>query len=168
MVFVHIVPHAIDAGLSAIDASFVISLIGAANIPGRLVIGQFSDTFGRKALAVTCTLIHCLCLLWLLWASEPWQLFLFGIAFGFLWGGSGTVITAYIGDIFGTRSLGAIMGVISGCWAFGAAAGPALGGFLYDFSGHYLSAFALGAFSLLLAALVIIPIKKVRSTAVKT
>jgi len=41
MVFVHIVPYAMDAGLSAMDASLVISLIGVANIPGRLVVGIF-------------------------------------------------------------------------------------------------------------------------------
>lgn len=165
MIFVHIVPYAVDMGMSPMDASFILSLLGIANIPGRLLVGRLSDVIGRKALGVTCNFIQFGALLWLMWADQSWMLYAFALCFGFMWGGSGTVITAFIGDIFGTRSLGAIMGMMSAGWALGAAIGPAIGGFIFDMSGNYFKAFGAGAAALfavvcLLAFIRIAPGKK--------
>ena len=76
------------------------------------------------------------------------------------WAGSNTMVTVIIGDIFGTRNLGVIMGVLSGGWAIGAALGPAIAGFLFDLSGHYFAAFGAGAAASLLGALSIVLIKR--------
>ena len=145
MILVHIVAYAVDTGISSMDAAVILSLIGLANIPGRLLVGKLSDVIGRKALGVACNLIQFGTLLWLMWADRLWMLYVFALFFGFMWGGSGTVITALIGDLFGTRSLGTIMGMMSAGWAFGAAIGPAIGGFIFDMSGNYFMAFGSGA-----------------------
>jgi MFS family permease len=152
MVFVHVVPYAVDSGVSPMDAAVIISLIGFSNIPGRLVTGKISDAMGRTALAVACPLIQCAALFCLMWAHKLWMLYTFGIIFGFLWGGGGTMVTAIIGDTFGMRNLGAIMGWMSGAWALGAAIGPAIGGYIFDVSGEYFAAFGAGAAALLIAA----------------
>ena len=148
MILVHIVAYADDIGISPMDAAFILSLIGLANIPGRLLVGKLSDVMGRKALGVACNLIQFGTLVWLMWADQLWMLYVFALCFGFMWGGSGTVITALIGDLFGTRSLGSIMGVMSAGWALGAAIGPAIGGFIFDTSGNYFMAFGSGAAAL--------------------
>jgi len=153
MVIVHVVPYAIERDLSPMKAAFILSLMGFANIPGRLMVGKLSDTLGRKALGVLCAFIQFLTLLLLIWARELWTFYAFAVLFGFLWGGSGTVTTALIGDIFGTRSLGSIMGIMSSGFALGAALGPALGGVIFDMTGHYFPAFATGAATLLVAAM---------------
>jgi MFS family permease len=160
LIFVHAVPYAVDMGISPMDAALMLSLIGAANIPGRLVIGKVSDTIDRKALAVACALVQVGTLLWLMWANGLWMLYVFAIVFGFLWGGSGAVITALIGDVFGTRSLGAIMGMMSAGWALGAAIGPAVGGYIFDTSGSYFTAFATGAAAVLISALFVALIRR--------
>ncbi len=160
LIFVHAVPYAVDMGISSMDAAVMLSLIGAANIPGRLVIGKISDTIDRKALGVACALVQVGTLLWLMWANGLWMLYIFAIAYGFLWGGSGAVITALIGDVFGTRSLGAIMGMMSAGWALGAAIGPAVGGYIFDASGSYFTAFATGAAAVLISALFVALIRK--------
>ena len=129
-------------------------------IPGRVLVGRASDAIGRKRLAVACALAQFCSLVWLMWARDLWSLYSFGIAFGFLWAGSSTMVTIIIGDIFGTRDLGVIMGVLSGGWAIGAALGPAIAGFLFDLSGSYFAAFGAGAAASLLGALSIIPIKR--------
>ncbi len=152
MVFIHVVPHAVDMGVSLMDASLVLSLMGLANILGRLVLGRLSDHLGLRALGVACSLAQCGTLVWLLWAHELWMLYVFGAAFGFLWGGAGTVTTVLTVDIFGTQSLGTIMGMMSASWAMGAAAGPAIGGYVFDVTGHYNAAFGSGAAALLTAA----------------
>jgi MFS family permease len=152
MIFVHIVAYALDNSISAMDAAYILSLMGITNIFGRLVIGKLSDTWGRKMLGVISELILGGALVWLMWSQRLWMLYLFAIVFGFLWGGAGTTVTALIGDIFGMRRLGAIMGVITAGWAFGAAVGPALGGYIFDVSGNYFIAFGAGAVALFAGA----------------
>ncbi len=152
MVFVHVVPYAIDTGISPMDAALIMSVIGLTNIPGRIITGKISDAFGRKALAIGSSLIEFVALLWLMWAQQLWALYAFAMVFGFLWGGGGTMIAALIGDIFGTRNLGPIMGWMSAGWALGAAIGPAIGGYIFDVSGHYFRAFGAGAVAILITA----------------
>ena len=124
MVFVHVVPYAVDTGISPMKAAVILGLIGASNIPGRIVVGQVSDAIGRKTLAVSTAFAQFGSLVWLMWAGDLWSLYVFGIVFGFLFGGSSTMVTVIIGDIFGTKNIGTIMGVLSGGWAIGAAVGP--------------------------------------------
>jgi len=155
LVFVHVVPYALDMGNSLMDAAIILTLIGGTTIPGRLLVGRASDTIGRKALAIACALLQVGALLWLMWARELWMLYAFAIAFGFLWGGLGVLTTALVGDVFGMRSIGAIMGMMSAGWALGAATGPAIGGYIFDVSGTYFTAFATGAVAILMAALLV-------------
>ena len=56
--------------------------------------------------------------------------------------------TVLIGDIFGMRSLGSIMGIMSTAWSIGAALGPGIAGILFDLTSHYLVAFGVGASAL--------------------
>ena len=167
LVLVHIVAYAVDMGISRMDAAVILSLIGLGNIPGRMVVGKLSDIMGRKALGVTCTLIQFGTLLWLMRADRLWMLYLFAPAFGFMWGGSGTVVTVLIGDIFGTRSLGPIMGMMTAGWAFGAAIGPSIGGFIFDMSGNYFMAFAAGATALFVVVCLLSLIKRVPNAALQ-
>ncbi len=152
LVFVHVVPYAVDMGNSLMDAAIILTLIGGTTIPGRLLVGSVSDTIGRKAPAIACALLQVGALLWLMWAQELWMLYVFAIAFGFLWGGLGVLTTALVGDVFGMRSIGAIMGMMSAGWALGAASGPAIGGYIFDVSGTYFMGFAAGAVAIIIAA----------------
>lgn len=153
LILTHVIPHAIDLGISPIDAAVILSLIGGADILGRVVVGRVSDNIGRKAPAITCALLQFGALIWLIWIRDLWIFYLFAVVFGFSWGGVGSQVTVLIGDIFGVRSIGAIMGAIAVGWTIGAAIGPAVGGIVFDVSGSYLTAFAIGAVSMLIAAL---------------
>jgi MFS family permease len=64
-----------------------------------------------------------------------------------------------VGDVFGTRSLGAIMGMIGVGFNLGAAIGPATGGFIFHTSGNYFMAFAAGTISIFIAACLIASIR---------
>ncbi len=163
MIFVHVIPYTVGTGISAMEAAYILSIMGMANIPGRLLIGKTSDLFGRKTLGITCALIQFGSLLWLMGSDQLWMLYSFAIIYGFLWGGVGAIVTAFIGDIFGTRRLGIIMGVMSGGWALGAAIGPAIGGYIFDVSGDYFMAFGVCAGALLTAALLLGLIRRVQN-----
>ena len=160
MIFVHLVPFAVDMGISPMDAALILSLIGLTNIMGRLVVGRLSDTMDKKTLGTVCALIQFGSFLWLLYARDLWMFYSFAVVFGFLWGGTSLIITTIIGDIFGESSLGVIMGIMSTGWSLGAAAGPAIGGYIFDVSGHYFMAFAVGAGAIFLAAVLFASIKR--------
>ena len=163
MIFVHVIPYAVGTGNSPMKASYILSLMGISNIPGRLIIGRISDIFGRKSLGILCTLIQFGSLIWLMGSSQLWMLYIFAVVYGFLWGGAGAIVTAFIGDIFGTGRLGVIMGMMSGGWALGAAIGPAIGGFVFDVSGDYFIAFGACAMALITAAFLLSRIRRVQS-----
>ncbi|MBW1998280.1 MAG: MFS transporter [Deltaproteobacteria bacterium] len=149
LVFVHTVPYAMKAGISAVDAALVIAIIGGSNIPGRILLGHLSDMWGRKAIAIGCSIIQGGSLIWLIWSRELWMFYIFAVVFGFLWGGFGAISSALTGDVFGTQSLGSIMGLMSAFWAVGAATGPAVAGYIFDAYNSYALAFLTGALALL-------------------
>ncbi len=155
LVLTHIVPRATDVGISAIEAAGVLSLIGGMNILGRLIMGWASDHISRKTSAIICALIGAGALVWLIWSRDLWMFYLFAAAFGFGYGGFAPSLFPMLGDIFGLRNLGVIMGVLDIGWAIGSAIGPALGGLVFDVTKSYFLAFVAGAVIMLVMAIII-------------
>ncbi len=153
LILTHIVPHAIDLGISPIDAAVLLSVMGGVTIAGRIVVGRISDIIGRKALAVGSALLLFGALIWLVWMRDLWMFYLFAVLAGLSWGGLGALIPTLISDVFGTRSLGTIMGALGASWSIGAAIGPPMGGFIFDVTNDYSLAFLAGAVAMLMAAL---------------
>jgi MFS family permease len=153
MILTHTVPHAIDLGISTVNAATVLSVVGVASIAARIITGRISDTISRKALAIGCALLQFGALIWLIWIKDLWMFYVFAAAFGFSWGGLSNQVTVSLGDIFGMRAIATIMGLMSAGWTIGAAIGPTVGGMAFDMSGSYAAAFAISAAGLLLCAL---------------
>ena len=156
VVLTHIVPHAIDLGITPIEAASMISFIGIGSVLGRLVMGRLSDSIGGKQAFLICTLLMAGAMLWLIGSSNLWMLYLFTIIFGFSFGATAPLNAVLIGDSFGLRHVGLIMGVIDIGWGIGAASGPALAGYIFDISGSYTPAFLGGIVAALVAAVLIL------------
>jgi len=159
-ILTHIVPHAIDLGISPSVASVVLGLIGFTSIATRLIMGGVSDRVGRRGSAVVCAIIQAIAILWLVWSPDLWMLYVFAVAFGAGYGGFDPTTVAIVGDTFGVANLGMVMGVLIFGWGAGAAVGPALGGFIYDINGSYVAAFIAGAILMLIAALLVSLIRR--------
>jgi len=144
-ILTHIVPHATDIGFSATEAAAILSLFGGAMIGGRLVIGVLADKMNRKMTAVVCSLVQAGFVVWLLWAQELWGLYLFALVYGFTQGGMNTALTALLGDTFDLTNMGKILGVLDVGFAVGASIGPVVGGYIYDVSESYSTAFLIVA-----------------------
>jgi MFS family permease len=155
MLVTHLVPHATDIGIPAMEAAVILSLMGGSNIAGRLLMGRVSDSIGRKATAITCALLVAGAMILLTRSQDLLMLYLFGVVCGFSFGGLDPAVTALIGDIFGLRSIGIIMGTLNVTWGIGAAIGPATGGFVFDVSESYFVAFLAGALAMLIVALLV-------------
>lgn len=155
MVVTHIVPHGTDIGIPAMKAAAILSLIGAMNIPGRLVMGNISDSAGRKVTAMICALFLAGAVIWLIYLKDLWMFYIFAAVFGFFFGGISTSTTAMVGDIFGLHSIGVIMGTLSACWSLGAAIGPFIGGLVYDKWSNYSVAFSISAAAMMTVTLLL-------------
>jgi OFA family oxalate/formate antiporter-like MFS transporter len=164
LVLTHLVPHVTDIGFSAGEAAVVLSLIGIASIPGRLVMGIVSDRVGRKSAIIICTLLESGAMIWLIWAQDLWMFFLFALIFGFAYSGFGSSMAAIIGDTFGLRQIGTIFGLLEVGFGVGAAIGPAIGGLIFDISHSYTIAFLIGAVVMLAVTLLLTLIRQETNT----
>jgi len=155
MVITHIVPHGTDMGIPAMRAATILSLIGAISIPGRLLMGRISDSVGRKTTSIICALFLAGTIVWLICSKELWMFYLFAVVFGFFYGGLDVCTAALVGDLFGLRNIGTLMGTLSAGWSLGGAAGPLIGGMVYDMSNDYAVAFSLNIAAMILIAILV-------------
>ena len=150
---VHIVPHATDMAISAASAAIILTIIGAAGLTGRIMMGGAGDRAGHKLAATICFVILLVAILWLFSARELWMFYLFAAVFGFAYGGYQPAISLVVADLFGLRSLGVILGAVVFFITIGASFGPALAGKIFDITSSYQLAFVICA---LLTAMAII------------
>ena len=148
-VTVHIVPHAIDLGLSRAAAASLLGTIGGVSLLGRLTVGATIDRIGGRRTLLACYCLLFAALVWLQFADAPWMLFVFAAAYGIAHGGFFTAISPTVAELFGTRAHGALFGTVLFFGSLGSAFGPLSAGAVFDALGSYRLAF--GALCLLAA-----------------
>ena len=142
-IMVHIVPHAMDLGISSTAAAGILSTIGGVSMVGRFVIGMAIDRIGNKSPMTICLILLISTLLWMQLVRELWLLYLFAVVYGFAHGGLFTVISPIVAEYFGLRSHGILFGVVAFAGTVGGAIGPILAGYIFDITGSYSPAFWL-------------------------
>ena len=145
LVLAHQVEFTVDAGYSGLFSASVFGLFGVFMVVG-MVSGFISDWIGREK-SVTLAVILCIgalvALLLVKDTSQPVLLYLYATCFGYGVGLYLPAIVAGMADIFHGRDFGAIAGLLLTGQGVGAALGPWLGGYIYDISGSYTTAFLL-------------------------
>jgi len=142
-IMVHIVPHATELGISATAAANVFVAIGGLGIVGRIVMGGTSDRVGCRAALIICFVLLMAGFAWLLVTKDLWMLYLFAAAFGFGYGGTSALISPTVVALFGLRSHGVILGVITFITTAGCAVGAVMAGSVFDITGSYQVAFLI-------------------------
>jgi len=160
---IHIVPHAIDIGISPILAASITSIIAGISIIGRLFIGFISDKVGSRLLLIACMALAALAFLCLLFAKEIWMFYVFAIIFGFAYGGSVPLNTLVSAKLFGLGSLGMILATVALCGNIGGALGAPLAGRTFDITGNYSLAFIICIIICALATILSAILLKARS-----
>jgi MFS family permease len=160
LIFTHLVPHITDRGFSPIEAAGVLSLLGAASIPGRLLMGIASDRMGRKLAFMISTSMQAVAIAWLLQAQSLWSLYVFALIYGFFYSGFGCSGAALVSDTFGLKNIGAVLGLVEIAFGIGAATGSAVGGYIYDVNGNYTLAFIIATASMLVATSLVATVKR--------
>ncbi|MBI4187647.1 MAG: MFS transporter [Chloroflexi bacterium] len=139
----HIVPRALDLGLTATQAAGVLSTIGGVSMLGRVVMGSVSDRISCRRALVICFMILLAALSWLQFADELWKLYLFGAVYGFAHGGFFAVIAPLIAELFGTKAHGTIYGASLSISHIGGAIGPTATARIFDVTRSYQLAFLI-------------------------
>ena len=146
---VHIVPHAIELGISATSAATILSCRGGMSLVGNNVLGGAADRIGNRQIFVFGFIMILAAFFWLVPASELWMLYLFAVIFGFAGGGMGASESPLVAGLFGLTSHGLIYGVIHLGFTAGAAVGPVVTGYIFDLTRGYRAAFLVcAAFSI--------------------
>lgn len=152
---VHVVGFALNAGLSAFASSWVLAIMSISSVVGRIYWGMFADRYGaRFALTITLFMQGAL-ILWLVNAQDPVIFFLYAIMWGFGYGGVGTQYGMVSREVFGSRLFGQGYAGQNSFAMVGMSVGGFLGGYLYDISNSYVTAwlvsFAAGLISSFIA-----------------
>jgi len=161
---VHIVPHAMDMGITAVSAAGVLAATGGMSIIGRILMAGLSDRIGARISLVYCFVMMSIALFGLLLAGELWQFYLFSIVFGIGYGGSSALQSIISAELFGLGSVGAIVGSISCSFTVGGGIGPILTGFIFDITRNYNPAFLTWAGLTSFSILLFLVLKPVRNT----
>ena len=139
-ILVHIVPHAIDLGITPASAAAVLTVIAVIAIPSRIIMGHAGDRIGYKPAYAICFTLMAVPLFGLGIVKEPWMLFLFVAIFAV---SVPPLLSPMIAQLFGLRSHGAIYGSIMLGWFSGSAIGPVLAGHLFDIVNSYQPAWLI-------------------------
>jgi MFS family permease len=159
-VMVHLVPHAIELGISAIRAASLLAVIGGTGVLGKVILGRTGDVIGNRRILVLGFTLMSAALIWLAQAKTPWMLFLIAVIFGFGYGGCNVAISPIIAELFGLKSHGLIFGVYNISVMSGSALGPLLTGYIFDVTNRYQLAFVICAVINLIGTLLVIWLNK--------
>ncbi len=168
MMVVHVVAAAIDADITPEAAAIILTVGGVTAILGRLILGGLASRIGNKIVLVLCLAAQVPALFFLAGASDLPVFYIIAAVYGLAYGGVIPVAMAMATSIFGTKSIGSILGTIQLSYTAGMAAGPFLAGYIFDvtesYSAAFLSAAAATAIAFLCSLLLKHPQKKALAT----
>lgn len=151
----HGVPMLTDHGYSPMLASWAMALLGGTSVGFALGLGALGDRVGCRPVLAWIYGGRALLLIGLFAVrDDPLALLAVAAAGGATMGGVFAMTSALTATIFGRYSVGSVFGTMFLAHQTGAAAGSWLGGYLFETTGGYGAAFAVGSAVLALAAVV--------------
>ena len=161
LVGTHVPTYVIDRGLETWTAAAILSLIGLFNIFGSLFSGYLSTKMKKKVILAAIYALRgiSICLFIFLPASNI-NAFIFGASFGFLWLSTVPATSGIVAQMFGTKHLGMLYGIVFLSHQIGSFFGSFLGGLFHDIYGSYDYAWYLAIALSIFAAIIHAPIKE--------
>ena len=158
---VHFPAYVRDIGLAPNIGAYSLALIGLFNIGGSLLSGVAGQRFSMKRslsfiYAARAVAIAALLLL----PKTPMVILGFAAIMGLLWLSTVPLTTGIVAQVFGTRYMGTLFGIVFLSHQIGSFLGVWLGGKLYDSTGNYDSMWVAGIVLGILAALLHLPINE--------
>ena len=159
LVATHVPKYVIERGLDDWTGPAILSLIGLFNIFGTLTMGYLADKYSKKILLSGLYFFRgIIIILFLFLPSSNYLAIGFGICFGFLWLATIPATFGIVAQVFGTRYLSMLSGLIFLSHQLGSFSGAYLGGYFFDNFGSYDYAWYLSIALSFFATLMHLPI----------
>lgn len=155
-------------GLTAAGAATLVGIMGIFNGGGRLGWAAISDYIGRPTVFMMFFIIQIVAFVMLPGITNVIIFQVFILLIVSCYGGGFSNLPAFIGDMFGTRQLGAIHGYLLTTWSLGGIIGPAIVSQVYAATNSYVPVFyifiGLISVALVLSILIRMDIRRVERT----
>ena len=159
LVGTHVPGYMQDRGLGGWTATIILSLIGLFNIIGTLGIGYLGTKYSKKILLSILYFLRAIIIAVFIFSPPSiYMSIFFGITFGLLWLSTVPPTNGIVAQIFGTKYLSTLFGIVFFSHQLGAFAGSFLGGYFYDIYGSYDYAWYIAIALSMFATLVHLPI----------
>jgi MFS family permease len=158
----HLPAFMTDQGFDVESAALPLSLAIGCSIVGRVGFGVLADRLTKKWIMSLTLILQALAVLCLFRVHSFAALPAFVILFGLGLGGGAVLVPLLVGECFGLRAFGKVLGVVMISATLGAATGPVVTGRIFDVMGSYQLAFVLHVVSFTAGALAIGFLRKPR------
>jgi MFS family permease len=156
----HLAAFLSDQGFETRIAAGSLGVAILISVLGRVTFGLFSDRYSKKSIMSAALILHALAVAFLFSQSSLAALAAFLLLFGLGLGGGAVLVPLLVGEFFGLRAFGKILGVAMIFSALGAATGPVVTGRIFDLTGGYDSAFIIHIISFCAAAVAILFLRR--------
>ena len=168
LIATHVPRYVQDRGLEDWTGFAILSLIGLFNIIGVLIMGYLGDKYSKKILLSGLYFLRAISIgLFIFLPPSQISALAFGLTFGLLWLATVPATNGIVAQIFGTRNISMLFGIVFLNHQIGSFLGAYLGGLFYDVFGNFDYAWYLAILLSLFATLIHLPIdeKPIRSEA---
>ena len=151
----HLPAFLTDQGFESQVAARSLALAIGCSVIGRLSFGVLSDRFTKGRILSVALILHALAVLCLFRVHAFGALPGFVILFGMGLGGVAVLIPLMVGECFGLRAFGKVLGLVTISATLGGAVGPVVTGRIFDVMGSYQVAFILHIIAFMAGAVAI-------------
>jgi len=152
----HTISYAITCGIAPMIAVSIYSVEGLAGLGGRVGFGILGDRFGAKRVLVAGLLVQAFGALGYSFTHSISEFYAVAVLFGFTYAGVMPLYAVLVRENFPLRMMGTIIGGTMMAGSLGMAAGPLLGGWIFDKTGGYgwlyITSFGMGIGAALIAS----------------
>jgi MFS family permease len=142
---VHLPRYARDLGFSPLAGAYMISALGGGAVAGRLTMGALSDRAGRRITTAVAMGLQVVAFVAFMHVTSLTALYGTALFYGYAYGAGSTLFTAIVGDFFGRKQAGTLVGVLFAMAGSMGGVGPLVAGIVHDATGSYAPALALAA-----------------------
>ena len=134
-----------EIGLPVAQAAYMWTFAGGMSLFAAVMWGGVSDKLGRKYTMSLVYLINAASYSLFFFSDSASGFYLSAILFGLGLGSIPTIVAASAADQVGVKLTSTAMGLLTAFFGVGQLIGPALGGFLADYTGSFRLAFAFAS-----------------------
>jgi MFS family permease len=135
----HVIIWGVEMGYPSASSGMIMVALTLPSIPVRVIAGWMGDRLGKKRILIFFNLYALL--VWFLgWViiRDRWTFLLFCVLLGFAYSAPFSLYTPFLGDIFGRRIVGTLMGILTLGHGIIGGTGPYLWGWIADNTDSYI------------------------------